>query len=75
MFIGKKTNQDKFFLKIQAKQTAKKWLTDAVSGFKLTVCILSNVFKKSWEKSKGFPDHLVVWKNVCIQWIIKSQFS
>lgn len=30
MFIGKKTNQDKFFLKIQAKQTAKKWLTDDV---------------------------------------------
>lgn len=55
MFIGKKTNQDKFFLKIQAKQTTKKWLTDAVSGFKLTVCIPIKCFQEKLGKIQRLP--------------------
>lgn len=50
MFIGKKTNQDNLFLKIQAKQTAKKWLTDTVSGFKLIVCIPIKCFQEKLRK-------------------------
>ena len=54
MFIGKKTNQDTFSLRIQAKQTAKKWLIDVVGGFKLNVCIRIKCFEEKLGKIRGF---------------------